>query len=341
MAMCMAPIRTGWTPQGKVSWRSPWYLRPMTLALFAACSPSFDDSGALPTCDIDVMETLPADGSTQAYYRGPFEFVLEQAVPTAEVIADFPGEQGLRKEGTVITFAPDPPLEPLTDYTLGLDYCHGKPEITFKTSELGLPIEDEDSLVGRTYAVDLTSGDFLESDLVGTVLTGFFGRNVLVQIVDRADGDITFRAAISQAGSSGRLEQDTCSRSQDLDLDSTELPFVQLELEEFSFGAYEGSMTFYHFALDGTISPDASWIGGLAWTITVSADDLVPILEAPDVETVCETAANLEAECVPCPSGDDLCITVSGHRVVADAVEGDLEDITESGTHPECDEEAE
>lgn len=314
----------------------------MTLALLAACTSTSSDSGVFtPTCDIEVASTLPVNGSTDAYHRGPFEFVLEAAVETAEVIAEFEGTQALRKEGTVITFTPDEPLEPLTDYTLGLDYCHGTPEIAFKTNALGLPVEDEDALAGRAYVIDLTAGEFLESDLVGTVLTGFFGRNVLVEIVEFDGTDITYRAAISQSGSEGRLEQDVCRRTTDITLDASELPYIQLELEELSFGAYEGSLTFHRFALNGTIAPDGSWMGGLAWSLTVKASELVPILEAPDVDTVCETAANLEAECVECPDGDGVCITISGHRVDASEVEADLESIDESGSHPECDEEPE
>jgi len=282
-----------------------------------------------------VVATLPTDQATDAYYRGPFEWVLEEPVETAEVLADFPGVQGLRKEGTVITFTPDPPLEPNTTYTMALDYCHGSPEIQFATSELGMPLEDED-LLGASYVIDLTSGEFLESDLVGTVLTGFFGRNLLVQVVEQDGDDIVFRAAISDTGSRGGLEQDICRRTQDITLDASELPYIQLELAEFNFGAYESSLTFHRFALNGTVSPDGSYIGGMTWSITVSANDLVPILQAGDVETVCETAAQLEAECVPCPTGYDQCITVSGHQVLAEPIDAELEHIETAEEHPDC-----
>ena len=308
--------------------------------LLAACTSTTGDSGGpfVATCDTEVVETLPTDQATDAYYRGPFEFVLEEAVDTAEVIADFPGVQGLRKEGTVITFTPDPPLEPNTQYTMGLDYCHGTPEISFATGELGLPLEDED-LLGASYVIDLTSGEFLESDLVGTVLTGFFGRNVLVQVVEQEGDSIVFRAAISQTGDRGGLEQDLCRRTQDIELDASELPYIQLDLEQLSFGAYEDSLTFYRFALNGTVSPDGSTIGGMQWSVTVSANDMVHILEVDSVDTVCETAAQLGAQCVPCPEGTDQCITVSGHQVYAEAIEADLDSIAAAGDHPECDDE--
>ena len=63
-------------------------------------------------------------------------------------------------DGDTITFTPDAPLTSGGAYTATVDYCAGPATFDFTVSSLGAPLSAD--ITGKTYAVDLASGNFVE-----------------------------------------------------------------------------------------------------------------------------------------------------------------------------------
>ncbi len=286
------------------------------------------DSG--PTCDITIDSTDPSQGSTDHYFRGPLLFELSEPDPTATVVAPFAGTQTV--DGDYVIFTPDEPLKPDTDYAVTFDYCHGAPEIAFSTSSLGAPVEDTSSLVGRTYAVDFSEGRFIEGDEIGELLSTFFGRRLLVQVLDYRDEGVDLRVAVSKVVSD---QQEPCRRTTDLEgLDITASPYFSFATDEFSFGAYEGELTFLDFSVDGTFAADGAAIGGVGFSLTLRVSELVPILGVGDEDELCELADQLGVACELC--GGQTCVTISADRILAPEVDIDLASLAPEDLPAEC-----
>ena len=97
-----------------------------TLAtVLAACSTDVRNQGSGPKCSTTIVATYPVDGSSNFYYRDAVEFYLSSPDPTATVMTDIDGEQYTSEDGKTILFVPSQALEPVTEYEVGLDYCHG------------------------------------------------------------------------------------------------------------------------------------------------------------------------------------------------------------------------
>ena len=131
----------------------------LLLMAAVACTKNDDQNGvsagdtageaSVRTCDVTVRETIPATGSMDHYYLDPIVFVMSGPIDEAEVVTNVSGETTLSEDGQMVTFQPSGLLAPSTEYTMGLDYCYGQPEITFTTSHYGAPIEASADLQGR------------------------------------------------------------------------------------------------------------------------------------------------------------------------------------------------
>jgi hypothetical protein len=301
--------------------------------LLMACAPEDALGDSAPTCDVTIDSTDPSTGSLDHYFRGPLLFELSEPDPTAQVIAPFAGTQTV--DGDYVVFTPDEPLEPDTDYTVVFDYCHGAPEISFSTSSLGAPVEDTSALVGRTYAIDFSEGRFLEGDDIGELLSTFFGRSLLIQVLSYDEDGVDLRVAVSRTGST---QQEPCRRTTDLEgMDVSESPYFSFATDEFSFGAYEGELTFLDFAVDGTFAADGGSVGGVGFSLTLRVSELVPILGVGDEDELCELADQLGVACEVC--GGQTCVTVSADRIAGPAIEVDLVSLDPEDIPPECFEE--
>ncbi len=310
-------------------------ISPVFLSSLLSCatpaSPVDSADTAAESCGVTIDETWPLDGSSDAYWRGAIEFSLNSPDGSAWVVADFSGTQWTEDGGRRVLYEPAPPLEPLTQYTVGLDYCSGRPEIGFRTSELGLPVEDPTDLIGRTYRVDLAGGRFTRGGAIGEGLSSFFPRSVLFQITDLGAEGMSMRAALSEAGDPGT--QDLCTATVDIEgVDSSQSPWFQFALDDFVFGAWEGELALLDFTLEGTVAPDASYAGGLAWSAAVPVSQLGAIFGYDDVGEVC---AEIEARGVPCEIcpdySDSACVYFGADRIEAEAIGIDLLAIEEPG----------
>lgn len=301
--------------------------------LFAllACAPADLPGDSGPTCDVTIDSTDPSDGAVDHYFRGPLLFELSEPDPTAVVVASFPGTQTV--DGNYVVYTPDEPLDPNTEYTVGFDYCHGAPEITFMTSDLGESVEDTEALLGNTYAIDFSEGRFLEGDDIGELLSTFFGRSLLIQVLAYDEDGMDIRVAVSERGGD---DQEVCRRTLDIEgMDITESPYFSFQTDEFSFGAYEGELTFLDFQVDGTFAADGSAVGGVGFSLTLKVSELVPILGVGDEDELCELADQMGVECVVCGGG--TCVTISADSIYGPELQSQLLDIAPEDIPDECD----
>jgi hypothetical protein len=308
--------------------------RPLLLLLLPGCfaklqsgedtSPEADAE----TCDTVIDATSPFPGQTDAYWRAPLFFTFSAPDPTATVEAPFPGTQRWDDTGTVLTFTPDAPLSPATAYTVGVEFCGGTPEIPFSTSAYGQPIADPAALVGQTWALDLGGGRFVEGDGIAAPLSSFFDRSVLFQVTTLGAAGLGLRVGVS-GSTPAQGSQDECFGTVDLSgVDTSEAPYFELDVHDFVFGAWEGDLALIGFRLEGTIAPDGTTVGGVAYSVVVPVSQLGAIFDYNDVDETCELIEDRGVPCEACPDGrDDMCVTISADQLEATPVDIDLVEI--------------
>jgi hypothetical protein len=231
-------------------------------------------------------------------------------------------------------------LSPSTEYTVGLNYCYGEPEITFTTSHYGATLAPSVELEGRTYALNLNSGDYTIGDDVGELFSAVFTRDILFQLRDVDGTNLEVLAAISASGASP-VEQDMCARTIEMDdVDIGGLPYFSGGVSGFEFGALDGLLRFSQFDFYGTIASDGESIGGMRYLATMGVEEIASLL--PDfggVDELCVLADNLGVPCEPCPDDEaSSCMTIAAEHIHAQQVDVDLEVITDR-LHPDCDSE--
>ncbi len=294
----------------------------------------------VPTCDIIVQETVPSVGAANAYYRAPIEFHLTQPDMGAVIVTDIPGVQSFRDEGRVVVWTPSDALEPSTNYSVGLEYCGGRPSLDFATSAFGTPVEIPiEDFVGRTYAVDLTGGRFLAGQGLADLAATMFTKQMLLHVVAIDDDAVDLRIALSQPGGSDDLQQDMCVRTLDLPPASLKFaPYMSFTAQDVAFGSYHSDINLLDVELTGAIAPDGSAVGGATFAATVNAEDIATAFEIADVETLCEFAENLGLPCGACPDDSaNTCVTVEADHILAPEVPGlSVEEVTSAETHQDC-----
>jgi len=315
------------------------------VSLIAACGKGADsetaDSGSgdkAPLCSTVVTSTDPGNGSMDHYYRDPIRFYLSEPDPTAQVITDMVGETRREDGGSTIVFEPRGNLSPSTEYSAGLDYCYGEPEITFTTSHYGVPLEASADLSGRAYSIAFNSGEYTVGENAGELLNAVFTRPVLVQFEEVNGGFVDITAAIGMPGVQPP-QQDMCARTITLrQVSINELPFLSGGVADFEFGAQGGILRFASLTFEGTVSSDASTLGGIAYDAVMGAEEIVSLLpEFGNLDSVCDLAENLGIPCSPCPNDSARqCIPMAAKGIYASQIDETLVSIAEAGTHEEC-----
>jgi len=273
----------------------------------------------------------------EAYYRQAIEFELSEPDPTAVVFADFAGEQTTRDDGLVVVYTPDEPLEPLTEYTVGLDYCRGTPEIGFYTSELGLLLDEDMDLLGRTYALALDEVRFLAGDGLEEVAATLVSPTMLVSAHAVDEDGIHLRVALPS--DEDPETQDYCIRTVELPVaDFVEAPFFSLTATDVSFGASSATVDLRRLDFTGTVSPDGSWMGGGTFAAVLDTRDIAQIIAGSSPETLCAIAAGLGVPCDMCPQdGAEWCVTLDVLEVTAEWLpEVEIDPILEANADPRC-----
>lgn len=302
----------------------------MFLLFTLACTDA-EPVDSAPVCFTTIDATDPANGAVAHNYREPIVFTLSEPDPTASFQADFAGTTRLADEGLTLIYDLDEPLEPEHDYEITLDYCRGSAAIAFTTSSLGSPMDDPSSLVGAGWAIDPAEGRYIDGEGVGEVMSSFFGRSILVEVLSYDGDTMDIRAGVSEVGKS---DQEFCRRTNDIvGLDTSQLPYFTFETEELSFEAYDTGLNLLDFHIDGTFSADGTRVEGVTFSFKARISELAPILDQEEDE-LCALAEQLGVACEVC--GGVTCISVAADRLSGVAMTVPLEPVESEDIDPEC-----
>jgi len=291
-----------------------------------------------PSCDTIVQSTSPTNGSMEHYYRAPIVFRLSEPDPTAVVVTDIVGATTFEDDGATVVFTPEGNLSATTQYTVGLDYCYGEPEIEFTTSHYGATLEASTELLGSAYSLEFTGGEYTIGEDAGELLNAVFTRPLLLELVTVGEATMDLRLAVGKPGVVPHV-QDTCGRTVTLhSVSLNQLPFVSGGVEDFEFGAHGGMLRFSSLAFEGTFAADGETMGGIAYDATLGVSELVELLsDFGDEEALCSLSENLGIPCVDCGDGSgDSCISIAAKGIEANKIDVDLIEITEALTHEDC-----
>lgn len=293
------------------------------------------DASGLSSCNIVINQTIPTNGATGVYYRDSIAFVLSNPVPNATIIADFQGTQTVSDDGLTITYTPQSPLEPDTTYTVSLDSCIGNSEISFSTSQLGQAVEENVSLEEQVWRFDPVDGEFVEGDGLVSIMGAIFERELLAAVVAVDGSEMTWHLGVSDEDGEG---QDECFRTVEVSgIDFSSAPFFAFYTDHIAFDAYNGVLNFYDFSLDGTISADGTYLGGINYQVTIDVLDLVSVMNLSDVDTMCSHAANLGSPCGPCPEHDaSTCATIVARDLYGVGLDTDVVSVVETNAVNGC-----
>lgn len=266
-----------------------------------------DEDSVFCSAAIDAVDPIP--GADTHLYTDPVTFWLSEPVSWFEVLADVPGEVSIDASGTVATWAPAAPLEPLTDYTLDIDYCGGQPSMSFSTSEYGLPLQATGLIDGQTYAVNMSGIEFGVGEHLGEALGDLVDRQMLFQF-----RDVTAESLSLRVGLGSPTSQDGCATTYDLEgVRLSELPSFSFDVDELMVPAWDTWWRLQQLTVRGTVAPDGLSIGGLRFGFTFDARELATFAELGDAETLCYFASQLGAPCGACPDdGEDWCVRLEG-----------------------------
>ncbi len=307
-------------------------------ALFVGCSGDTDgddgdgagptgDTGGEPTCGNLIASTFPANEADDVYYRSAIRVTLQEADATASLSlatasdgAEVSGKSEVDEK--VVTFTPDAPLAPSTEYTLTVAWECGPAELTWTTSDVGAPLGDED-VVGRVYDLDLAGGEWTEPPGVGAALASFAETvEVLVSPI-QVDTQISFRGGLG----TGSDEQDICEPTFDLAGADFEDPFFDLTSPLLNLVIAGVEVGVEDLELSGAFAPDGTSIEGAILSGTVDTRPLVPVIAPGGKDTaVCELTAQLGVDCQPCAGNaeETFCLSLRIEDILAEEIDTDL-----------------
>ena len=139
-------------------------------------------------CSATILGTSPYPQAIDMYYRNPIIVSLSEEDSSASVqVFDESGlavDGSQRWEGNDLIFTPSEPLLPSQSYAASIEYCGSQQpvDIDFRTSWLGESLTGgNDSLIGKTFSVDLSSGNVVYPTGVGDLLKNLLQNTFLIQ----------------------------------------------------------------------------------------------------------------------------------------------------------------
>ena len=296
------------------------------------------DTGDTDLCEVEIRQTYPAADSVDFYHRDLVEFHLNKADETA--VLSMQGVAGLSSRNDrndVVTFAPNTPLNPSTSYTVRLDYCTGRAEMSFTTSDLGGSVPAS-VLEGKTYAFDSASGRMVEPEGVGAVLQEYLESGILVSPVEVSGGQVQMLSAAPTQDDSN--QQDFCRSTRVSAADYSAAPFFEVGPVDLTFpmSGYEIDVEDHFFA--GTFAPDGSYIGGITLAGILDTRPLVPLLfeGEDDPNAMCDFLVGFGVSCEACGGdpAETYCLSYRLIDGVAEEVGASLETVETPCTHAQC-----
>ena len=301
------------------------------LALIACGGKDSDDTGGTgdnggdsgsDSCEVTVPSTIPSSGATNANYRSNIEFHLSAADATATIDAGgIAGTQMVSSDGKTVYWQLSGPLEPLTSYTVTLNYCGGSVPLSFTTSNVGTPTTT--SLVGNPYAIDLAAANIVEPPGIGSVLGAYLTTNILLGVMSASGTDMQMLGALAIEGGT---TQDYCSPSIDFPPADWQDPYFQIGPQDTNFAVAGYDIAVQDLNITGSFAPDGSYVDGATLSGTIDTRPLAGLVDDSGNEgAICELAVNFGATCEACPSDDGMyCLTLVANQISADKVSGAL-----------------
>ncbi len=302
----------------------------LALGLTACGNKDTSDSGSGNSgnggdaCSVTVNSTVPASGSTSAYYRANVEFALSDPDSTATITTDIAGHQGTSADGLTVSWVLDSPLTPNTAYTATLDYCGGSVPLSFTTSDLGTQIGDPTSLIGRTYVVALGNARITQPAGIGSVLSSYLTTDILMGVNDLSGTSLTLLGAVAQSGVTPDV-QNTCDPSIPFPVaDFSAQPFFTVGPQTTTLSVAGYDVEIDNLQVTGTFASDGTYFDGGTLSGTIDTRPLAPLIDSSGNEgAICDLAVNFGASCEPCPSdGQPYCLTLVADQILAEQVDG-------------------
>ncbi len=308
---------------------------------------------AQDVCNITArLESPSSSGATDFYFLDDVVFVLDGAWDEASIsleesdgtevagttrIGTMRGEPSLRR----LRFVPDAPLSPRTEYFATLRICDEPAEVSFWTSELGTPLSDPSSLVGRTFAIDLSMSKVIEPGPVVQVMFSLVDNDLFLEVEDVATSDLNVSIAPTNRMTGS---QDTClpsasfeGRDNFVDLSTFSVGPVDME---FSLAGYP--MTLLNARSQSTFSPDGSYFDGGLISGTIDARDVIEVLASEgvvgssDPTALCDLVGRIDVACTPCPDGELLCLDIVAENISGRLVSDTITSVESIDCHPAC-----
>jgi hypothetical protein len=293
--------------------------------------------------EITISNTYPTADASNFYILDNVEFTLSAEDPNASLTLTGPDGEvagSSAVNGTKVTFTPDAALAPSSSYTASLSYCNSEDpvDVGFMTSALGEALTVD--LVGKTYAVDLASGNFVQPAGIGSLLGGLFANNILLGIT-AADTSLEILGAISVEGST---DQDTCTEtfSDFPAADFSNSPMFQIPEGDVTLSVAGYTATIYSLAVSGTFAADGSYFGGGELSGELDARQLVDIVGGlmdgvESADDVCGLVAGFGVSCSECSSdGEAYCVSLEVNRLVANETGTPLVPVTVEDIEANC-----
>ena len=276
-----------------------------------------DSAGSGETCNVEITETLPTAGGTDACYDSAIEFEIAQGDPDAVISledgsgAAVPGTTNANADGTFVTFVPDAPLAPSSAYTATLTYCLGTETLAFTTSVYGEPLVDANGLLDNVYVIDLSDPNqarFSKPAGVSSILQTQLTRLIALQVIAPTSSTVvSMRLAVLDDSDAA---QDLCVPTVDFDNGTLTGPTFQIGPKDVTLFVAGDAVDIGNLEASGPFAPDGSSFGCAGFTGLVDTRPLVSLLgdtDSPD-DFICTLVAGYGAACVPCRDGEPLCL---------------------------------
>jgi hypothetical protein len=273
-------------------------------------------------CANSIINELPENGASGAYYRTNVYFTLATAEADASLsLADSAGGDVAGTsavDGTLVTFTPTAPLAPGETYNSTLDWSCGPTESSWSVdSSVGTAV-DPGALIERAYSLDLSSGNFVQPSGVGELLGSLLEFSLFVGVTAADDTSVAMVGALSDDSGTA---QDLCSTTIDFPVaaDFTENPFFSIQSDSLPLEVEGFSVVIDDLELSGAFAADATSVEGVTLAGKIDTRLLVELVQPGGADdAVCVLVSTFNVDCEPCSDGTgDFCLTVYVDNMVA------------------------
>ena len=296
------------------------------LGSLGGCGKDKDGDSQVPECTTELSETVPATGSSDAYYRAAIEAKFDLADATASIAlhdasgGEVAGTVSRNDDDTIAYFTPDAPLTPGASYTAEVTWCGGasSESVDFTTSSLGDPLLDPSSVDGLTYLVDLSDARFAEPAGVGPLLALKVRQSILLTVTSVDATSLTMVGALTAASGS---TQDFCLPTIDFPepADFTDAPYWEVQADEAILNVADNDVAIQNLVISATFSTDGATFGGGVLAGTIDTALLGGLLGSDDPNYICDLAEDFGDECSECPNGNDTCLGLRLEELFGDS----------------------